>query len=463
MSGWKIGLAVVLLMAGIFGVTVISQLSPKPKDVGPGGVSALPPLTYTVIEYEYDPNAEPEYYYNRLFNGFLEIGTGGSENNRNWIGFVLMNKRPTPAFLAPASSCACAAARATTMPHEAIDSFSIMAAAGAFAGLGGTPNALAAIAWAERELPLDWFMFDLKNHERTFRMAGTPDPARPTWVLIDFDFEASQEKPPTPISSSFAVVDERKELLLNVPLIFKVKHAVREPFEIWPRQVAVGELHPGVEPRSYDVFAFSMTRMLHQLPPPAAALTEDDGTVEVGEPVPLTAQECRDLAARVGEDYGGVVQVLSAYRYPVKVRRQAEGQLASVGSFAREIHFGNNLTPKSFRTVLNGSVAGAVRLEDGTKIDLGSYDASRPFKKDFRLVADRTDIDLEIVPDRCDPKFVALSLTPPERAFGQTSWTLTATIVEQQGRRPGWRGEVVLRSRGAEPETYRIPMTGHGR
>ena len=64
-------------------------------------------------------------------------------------------------------------------------------------------------------------------------------------------------------------------------------------------------------------------------------------------------------------------------------------------------------------TLVKGLVTGPVHLDSGSKLDLGDYQSNYKLKKEFTVVADTPETELELVRDRCSPKFVQLELSPP--------------------------------------------------
>ncbi|CAN5598972.1 hypothetical protein BH11PLA2_BH11PLA2_48530 [soil metagenome] len=467
-SPLKIYLVLGLLFAVIFGVTVIASLTPTvpPKPDGPlGGDTAesIIPLTGEIHDYHFDPKSEDDYH-NRLFAGFLEVGTGGSDNvPRNWIAFVMQNRRGQPVKLSPVyRSCSkCTSARIAILPEDAVKNFAAITAAGSLFNLQGMPNPLAAVAWAHIYSKLEWQQFDFANPKQMITVPPAPNGVTPTWVILELDFKIAVKAAPDKVSAAFDLYDAAGVKLLPQPSMFSVTYAAREAFETWPENIAVGELPEGSGPREFDVYAFSMTR--DKIPPPFSTASGD--MVTLGTPVPLSGEECAQLASRVGVELKGPVRVRSGYRIPVTVRRQgAGGQTPEVGEFESTVELANqSLTQAAFRTTLKGTITGAVRIDGASKFELGSYASQFATKKEFKLISDRTDLELELVADRSEPKFVKLDLSKPETAFGRRTWTLTATIAEQQGRSPPWNGHVVLRTTGSNPVTFRFPMTGHGR
>jgi hypothetical protein len=134
------------------------------------------------------------------------------------------------------------------------------------------------------------------------------------------------------------------------------------------------------------------------------------------------------------------------------------------GDFEKIVDFANStLSNQTSRLAIKGLITGAVKIDGAAKIDLGDYNSAVAMKKEFRLASEKADLELELVPERCSPEFVQLSLGTPEVAFGRKTWVLTATIAEQQGRRPSWNGTLVVRTKGPNPAVFRFPMTGFGR
>src|SRR5205085_3748270 len=102
-----------------------------------------------------------------------------------------------------------------------------------------------------------------------------------------------------------------------VPLQLTVSYAQREALEIWPRTIACGELPEGVEPRKFEIMAYSMTRSAANFPAPVAAVNGNDPTITIGSAIPMTAEECERFAYRLAAEFKGPVRVLSGYRFPV--------------------------------------------------------------------------------------------------------------------------------------------------
>ncbi len=463
-SGLKTGLAIVLLLAAVFGVTVISQLTPSS---GSGGTSSVvtsetdPPLAFSTSDLKYDPKAEGVDYQNRIFEGFLEVGTGG-QGSPNWIGFVLRNLRPSEVVLSglPPSCGKCTRARVGTLPHTAMAKYADAIAMDGFLSLGGVPNPLAGITWAQTSRELDWFIFDFDMPSRRFTVPAAPDRKHPVWVFLDLDFTVYGETPPATVTASFDVLNTKGEPLRN-PCQFHVTYAGREPFEVWPKTIAAGEFPEGLSPQTFEIFVFSMTRNLTK--PVDSIVTGRDPAVSIGEPVRLTASECSQLGARLTGEMKAAVRVVSAYRYPVTVRRQAEGQSPDVGDFEKSVQFASlPLSPRTWQVTLTGLVTGPVKLDGATKIDLGKYSAERKTTHTATLVTEQLATELELLPERCEPRFVKYSLGEPKVEFGLKRWPLRLTIAEQEGRSPPWKGVVVLQTKGPNPVTYRFPVEGSG-
>jgi hypothetical protein len=286
--------------------------------------------------------------------------------------------------------------------------------------------------------------------------------AEPSWVLLELDFKMYGESPPNTVRAYFDLFDTKKERLLPaVPLEFRVGYATREAFEIWPREIKAGELPEGIQPQMFDIYALSMTR--DDIPPPVPAVNGNDPTISFEKPVKLDAAECGQLAAKLTRELNAPIRVRSAWRMVMTLRREANGVVPEAGDFEKAVEFSNPVTLRTAKLPIKGQVIGPVRLEGGTKIELGSYESNFTVTKQAKFVSERTTMELELVPERCEPKFLQLSLGKPEVAFGRKSWPLKITIAEQQGRRPPWNGTIVLREKGPNGAVFRFPITGHGR
>lgn len=463
---WKTGLVVALLGAVVFGATVISQLSPKRDEPKPGVDPANPqplPLVYTFSDLKYDPKADDTSYHHRLFRGFFEVGSGGSDTgSRNWTGFAMRNLRTSPAILSPLTpSCSkCTSARVTSVPDDAMQRYFSHVAAGSAFSSPFAVNPLMMIGWADAIASRQWFHFDFTNPNGTFTIpAGSPQ--APTWVLLELDFKISQEGPPRKVHGFFDLFDSKKERLIPQPLDFNVVYAEREAFEVWPKAIAVGDMPEGTEPRTFDIYSISMTR--DSFPPPSHLMNGDDGTVSLSPHVPMTPHECETLAYRLSVELKSPVRVRSGYRQTLSVRREKPGTVPECGDFEKIVDFGHEKFPGvKNRLTLKGVVTGAVQIDGAAKIDLGDYNSAVAMTKQFRLTSEKTDLELELVPDRCGPAFVQLALGTPVVEFGRKTWPLTATIAEQQGRK-NWTGTLVVRTKGPNPAVFRFPMTGFGR
>jgi hypothetical protein len=461
-------LALVLLVAVIFGVTVISTSTPtvKPKagDTTEGTpLSDIPPLAGDATEYKYDPTASPDAYWNRVFSGFFEVGTGGpGMPNRNWVGFMLRNHRPHAVQMSPLPpSCAkCTSARAANLRREKIDEFAIMHAAGSLSATGGVPNLLSGIAWAKVINSAEWFTFDFANPRGTFSIPAAGKVAEPNFALVELDFRTYGSAPPQRVYGEFNLLDAQGGKIQPNPKQLGVTYAVREAFEVYPPRIEMGEFPEDIAPRTFETLVYSMTR--DDLVPPAISMPSRDDRFKVGLPIRMTADECAALSAKLGAELKSAIRIRSGYRIPVTVTRV--GGTGDIGEFEAEVHMAcPSLSQTTYRTVFHGTTIGRVRIEGGNhRLELGSYKSDYRFKKEFRLVSNDPTIELKIVPDRVTPKFVKYELSAPTTAGNRRTWTLTATIAEKEGRSPPFTGSVVIESSGTAPASHRFTVTGHG-
>lgn len=470
MSGTlKTAVALALLFAVIFGVALISSSTPPPKPVTPNGdpdVESIPPLVADFTVYKFDPKAGDRDYHHHLFGGFFEIGTGGEQGTaRNWVPFVVRNHRPDAVNVsAAAPSCTkCTSARGALLPAGVVDTFAAEAMTANLLMLSGVPNPLAAIAWAQIYSKLNWTKLEFNNPKSVLAIPAAASKTTPQYAIIELDFKISHPGAPADVTGNFELTDTKGAKLQTAPMKLVVNYASREAYELWPPNITAGEFPEGVTPRSFDVFVYSMTR--DKFPAPKTLVPDNDGTFVLGEPAPLSAEECAKLAARLSHEMKGGVRVPSGWRVPVTIRRSVPGgPPVEVGEFEREVHFAEpGLSPVTYRTIIKGTMTGAVKIDGATKLELGDYQSQYGVKKEFTLVSDQLDLQLQLVPERCGPKYVQMKLSSPRSENGRRAWTLTLEIPAASGNKPPFTGAAVLKTFGAESTVYKFPVSGHGR
>lgn len=459
---------ILLVVALVFGVTFITQFSttPPPATTAIGGPTASgPAIEFPTAQVGYDPvPADPDTsavdHANKRFVGFFELGT---ENNL--VPFHFRVTRPEPVRLSALHpSCGkCTSARGAVVPQADLDNYQATTARGLLPSLafGPAPDLLSALAWAEVYGKLNWHRFDFARPQDMMTVpAGSVD--RPTVGLIELAFKIGAVGKPSTVSAAFDLYDSDGKKVNTQPTVLNVMFAGREPFEVAPTLLDVGELAEGVEPKAFEVVAFSAVR--DDFPPPTLGTVVPDPFLRVGPPVPLTAADRLRVAYQTSERAQYPIRVRSGYRYKIEVLRQADGKALDIGKLERELFAASPTTQTTYRVAVVGTVSGLVRLEDGAaKIDFGSYQAEYEKKKSVTLLSDQPGLELELVPEQCNPRWVTFTLGPPVRDGNRTRWPVELYIKAKDGRYPPWEGTLFLRTKGPNPTNIRIPVTGHGR
>lgn len=459
----KTFLPILLVGALVFGATLISHFStaPKPKaDEGGQAGSELPPLVVGMSEVYYDP--ESEIAMNRFYPGFYEVG---SENNS--VGFFARNYRPEPVLMAAlAPSCSkCTSARGTVIPSDDMQSQIAHSAIGSLWSPIPIPDLLTAAAWSATQSKLQWHQFEFNSTKTMLGIPAAASPTTPTWALIELAFKIAAIGEPSAVGAFFDVYNEAGVKQQPRPMSFSVRFAGREAFEVYPNSVEVGDFPEGGATHNFDLLAYSVVYDGLRLKAPIMSVPSDDPFLKVSLPSEITGQELKELSLVMSNRLRYPVRVQVAYKYTLTVSREANGKSMDVGRFDKTIYCAGTqgTREKTYQIPVRGTVLGSVRLEQGSKIDFGTYNATYLTKKTERIYTDVSELDVELVPELCEPKFVKVSIEQNPTVSGRKYWTLTLQIPEQEGRRPPWNGEVVLKTKGANPVRVRIPVSGHGR
>lgn len=463
-STMKTILPIGLVVALVFGVTFLSQFTSTPKppanDIGGGSDDLGPPLhvPYSLVYFNpSDPNIVNQYY-----PGFYELHT---ENN--WVGFPIGNRRPHELKIAAVKrSCSkCTGARAAVIPTEEFQTQLRTVAMGTLPCISPVPDLLSGIAYVAMRSKLQWQTFDFDHPEKTFAIPAAANPGATSLALIELGFEIKAVGEPAPVVVYFDVLNDKSERMITEPLPFAVKFAGREVFEITPRDLDVGEFPDGTNQRSQDLLVYSIVRDFSNFPPPQIVIGNNDPHVTYDKGVPLTEVELDKLTLNLSNAFKYPIRIRSGYRFAIHTHREGGGKSLDIGPFEKEIHIGGSQggNDKTYRVGIKGTILGTIRLESGNKIDFERYDSDAGKKLRPRLWTDRTDLELEVVSEMCDPKFLKMELAASEIVLNRKYWTLNVQILPKEGRRPPWDGIVYLRTKGPNPINVRIPVSGHGR
>jgi hypothetical protein len=240
------------------------------------------------------------------------------------------------------------------------------------------------------------------------------------------------------------------------------------------REIQAGELTEAQLPHTLLVTCFSGTRPKFQLKTRVIGLQTVPRAepVAVGQPVPLTAEECRTLEQHLVGDRPARVQ--AGYRVPVVIRGKLEdGTLVDAGPFRRRIELEvEGLVAEPITVTVAGRIQGDVIVgdqEDGGRVLLGQFDRKRGSRQFVAVRSDRAGLKLEFDRERT-PAFLNANLPdqPSVSAEGRSTWRVEVEVLPNRARGTFPRendtlyrdSAVYLRVVGSKTQSVRIPVGG---
>ncbi len=483
-----VGLGV--LVAAVFGGTVL-KLSSPPEDskqvgAGPGSGETQPVgelLRYDIAQIFYNPADEKAV--RREYPGYFERG-------EYLVPFWFCNPNPEPVTITfPQTSCsACSFVEIAAMPAPQIDATTpepFVALLG-----GSCPYQVDVAEHAERQrmiaaVPAANWQRVKAQYPPNPATAGLKDavefppgtPDKPTWGVIRLNIKVDVSK-----TLEATIGLKKANMTTPAPVVFKATVMMVEMCDVYPSRVAFGDIPDGAPPVSETLYFYSSTRSptgtgAAHLPPPVAAVAKNDPFLTFADPVPMTAAECQELAARLSTPVGGKkegggpppARVTGGYKLRMTLSRTAPDPNAA--GKTREIDIGPserqvNIAPKEGtvehvpQVVVTAKTLGAVSADGGT-IDLGTFLTKTGVEKSVRLMSDRAGLELEPANELNEPDYVRiLPLPAPQTAGTKTTWQMKVKVDPDVGGgriRPG--GTVALRIKSTG-QIVRIPITGNG-
>lgn len=497
----KIGIAVAAMVAVVFVVTIISQLPPEKRVEDGDGEKDVPKeaLRTFVRDMQYDPTSPRAEI--REYQQYFETGV-------HTVPFWLCNAGPVPVTVAFVyTSCtACSLAEFAVVPALPFDQDGDPDPFGAlFGGVAGkqpldfneSAFGLNHIAYRARVKaldaipPADWQRLKPPGSARddipdrpSVEIPAAPSPDKPVWVAVRLNIKVTQEKK---LVTHFTA--QRADSPTPVPIELTAIVMPVEPCRVFPPVIDYKTVPEDVPVVEETVYFWSNTRrltdspdgLLGPLPPPdvnADSVRRASPHLSFTPPVPATADDLAQLARALAPDptKNPAVRVAAAYKTTVRFTRTVEqnGKKvdADLGPFERTIGLppdGGGLTQTKTPTFnVRANLLGPVRLAEGKnvkedKIDLGSFPARSELVREVGLVAEKGDIELEAVPDLCEPKY--LKLDPDlkaEKKGDRSRWTMTLRIAKDVGGGELKSGSVVVVRIKGTGQLIRIPVTGRG-
>lgn len=471
-STLKVAVPLVLFVAVIFGLTIIATQTPStpPPTGGEGGgdedAPTGPALNFASTKMAYRPDSDD--LSARFFPGMFEVSDVPVP-----ISFWFQNPHKVPVKVSALNrSCtACSSARVAVFPDGAMKDFQLKAAASLPLGAAGPPGLLVPLALTHLLHQAEWKSLDFEHPDLAQEVAARTADGSPTWGILQIGIQVR------------SLGAQPKSVLVGLTpgkgmqqrLEFDVMLAGVTPFNIYPYEAKLGDLGAGSPPRKFVVFYWSGTRQPADLPPPVlSGFDPNDPFFEVGQPVPLTRDECAALGDQLLA-IGKTLRVTAAYQFPVTVYRRREGRPGGpaepdIGPFDRTLAVTGPGTGHTATLPISGNMVGLVGLVGPTdkqreKIDLGTFTGSAGTEKTVTLASEGSgpvDFTLEVARDKTTQPLTA-TVAPAPSQGSRRFWTLTVTVP------PGFRGDLpadsllVLRAKAKGGDRLiRIPVTGRG-
>lgn len=192
--------------------------------------------------------------------------------------------------------------------------------------------------------------------------------------------------------------------------------------------------------------------------------------VEVGEPVPLNAEDLRKLAKEFEDQ---MPTILSGFKIPVTLKARAkDGTPIEWGHFTRFVRMTAEESGEPVLVEVTGQVLGDVTVGEMGKVrgslDLGPFPRERGTHGNLILQTDEKNLELEVDASR-QPEYLKASLSKPEvTTAGHRLWKLRVEVPRGVARgefpsddNPLYRDSAVyVKTKGKPPQSIRIPVTG---
>ena len=463
-SNLMAGLGVGMLLVLVFGVTFIAQYTggPEPEQAKAEQAAGIVgvPLLFAKNEMGYDPVSED--LDKKYFQGFFEV-----TDQLHKVNFWFKNPHPVPVnFTVRGRSCtACTSANVAIVAPEAMRQFeSQTATARLGVGVVPVPDLVTPMAHLALIDSLKWQSMDFETPDVGVTIPAAPDANTPTWGVFQVVVKV------TGIGSKRLAAEVGMTVgnAATVRQVFGVTMVGASVFDVTPRKIDLGEFPEGAAPRVAELIYWSATRTQSELPTPSVNVNVKDAFLRVGAPVPLSRGEMEHLSA---QKLGGPSRVTGGYRIPVTVLRKlppaevvAGGPTQlDVGPYDRQIGI-TSPGSASVAVAVVANVTGILSLRDGGVIDLKDFNGRSGVERNVVVVSDRADLVLELLPEECHPKFVAVTLGEPKEVGGRREWSVKLVVPPdacQEDLPPD--SAVVLRAKsGGETVKVKLSMKGRG-
>lgn len=475
-SPLKVLIPIVALVAVVFGVTFVSQYTPRQEDPATAqrAVSDLGkhPLRFGTSIRRWDPQSESPL--DLYFPGFYE-----PSDALRTVSFWFENRNPSPVSI-QSEGQGTPGYRLAEVPGPVTDELVLTSILSGFpqGAVSGLPVAFAASTANLDASRLPWQSSSIADNrpKGEFKVVAA-DPSRffaYRWGIVELSYQVKEIGRPNQANIPAALFVQKVEATgATGNDIVQVISEGMDAFDLYPRLMEIGEMSETSDPKTFTVIAYSCTRGPNLFGIggngefAAPKVVSEDPFVTVGEPVKIPAGELFRLSGEItstfknpkGEGVEKMVRVDSAYRYTVTVKPRAGDRLPDIGNLHRAITFELQGAVKK-QLHIAGSIRGPMWLENNRKdIVLPSYQAKNGIIQSVRIVADHPDAEVRLVPAECSPPFVRYEIVKVPSGSDRGLYDLKVTVPENQ-KGGAWSGTIVLEMTGPRAQRIRIPVHG---
>jgi hypothetical protein len=245
-----------------------------------------------------------------------------------------------------------------------------------------------------------------------------------------------------------------------------------EPILVAETEQRVGNFRPGDLPKEFSFLVTSATRKSFKITRAravrAASLPADSDAFVVGEPVPLSPEECIKATREIKQ---WLVQ--SGYRIPVTLRKVAPDRKTpfEVGRFRRRVEVTTDAVDTPVSMTFSGAVHGDFQVtgvDEAGGVAMGTFRRDEHRNRTFNVRGGAPGVKLELDKGRI-PEYIKATLTEQKPSAGSLSryWELYIEILPSvygsfpRDDDPVYQDSAIyLRSDGPSPQTFRVEIRG---
>lgn len=449
---WKTILPIGLVVAVVFVGTLISQYTPNKSEENVTGPTVKVPLFFETEQIVYDPNSKSRP--SRFAETFYQKS---NEPVTQTFWFYNTNMVPIRLKVGGRSCISCTTTRVSTVAQPDWQEFVRTSALGLISGGFGQTDLMSAVAFAQLDSHLQWKELNFDQPDTYAEIPAAANDKSPTMGLFQMVV--------TPNHDGFkgieVTLDAGTDGEYTQTRNLRYGVIVVPPCIVTPDTIDIGIRPDNAEPFFTEVYYWSPTESIAQLPPPPISVEENDPFIVVGPLEPLDQEGRRQLVQELDRQKT-ITRVKSAYRVPITIYRSRPKDASTnvpyepdIGKFSRRISFaGPNQT--TVMTTITGRNVGLIDLVRTDAVEFGTFASQYGSEAKVQIVSDRKDLELIPLPKENSPAALISELSPPRTESGRRYWNLTVKIRpnEYVGQLPG-SSRVVLQAK-TQDGTQRI-------